>query len=51
MLGWLRSDPLAVGQPAPDFTLTDHQGRIVHLAELRGRNVVLLFYPHDHTPG
>jgi peroxiredoxin len=28
---------------APDFTLVDHQGRTVHLADTRGRNVVLVF--------
>jgi peroxiredoxin len=28
---------------APDFTLVDHEGRTVHLADFRGKNVVLVF--------
>lgn len=51
MLAWLRSDPLPLGAPAPDFELPDHEGRAVRLSALRGTNVVLVFYPHDHTPG
>jgi peroxiredoxin Q/BCP len=49
MLDWLFSDPLPVGAPAPDFTLLDDQGKPVSLAALRGRNVVLVFYPRDET--
>lgn len=41
----------AVGQPAPDFTLTDDAGRSVTLSKLRGKTVVLWFYPKDDTPG
>lgn len=41
--------PLAVGSPAPDFELPDQDGRTVTLAGLRGRNVVLVFYPADDT--
>jgi peroxiredoxin len=37
--------PLQVGDPAPDFTLTDTHGSPVHLAELRGTPVVLVFVP------
>lgn len=51
MLSWLWSDPLAPGTKAPDFSLPDDSGSLVHLAELRGRNVVLVFYPGDDTPG
>ena len=50
MLGWLFSDPLLVGSPAPDFTLPDQNGKPVSLAGLRGHNVVLVFYPGDDTP-
>ena len=51
MLSWLFSDPLPVGTPAPDFTALDDSGRTVALSALRGRNVVLVFYPGDDTPG
>ena len=49
MLDWLFSDPLPVGSPAPDFTLSDDAGNKVALASLRGKNVVLVFYPRDET--
>ncbi len=49
MFSWLWSDPLPPGTPAPDFSLPDESGRVIHLAELRGRNVVLVFYPGDDT--
>jgi peroxiredoxin Q/BCP len=39
------------GQQAPDFTLPDATGRDVRLADLRGKPVVLYFYPKDDTPG
>jgi peroxiredoxin Q/BCP len=45
----LFSQPLAVGTPAPDFALPDHDGNLVTLAGLKGRNVVLVFYPADDT--
>ncbi len=51
MLSWLFSDPLAVGSDAPDFCLTDDSGLSVTLSALRGRYVVLVFYPGDDTPG
>ena len=51
MLSWLFSDPLPTGTPAPDFTALDDSGRSVTLSALRGRNVVLVFYPGDDTPG
>lgn len=38
------------GQPAPDFTLPDQDGRSVSLSSFRGRSVVLYFYPQDDTP-
>jgi thioredoxin-dependent peroxiredoxin len=39
------------GGQAPDFTLTDQDGQPVTLSALRGRNVVLYFYPKADTPG
>jgi peroxiredoxin Q/BCP len=42
---------LTVGSPAPDFTLTDDSGATVSLASLRGKQVVVYFYPKDDTPG
>ena len=39
------------GQPAPDFELTSDAGKTVKLSELRGRQVVIYFYPRDDTPG
>jgi peroxiredoxin Q/BCP len=39
------------GKPAPDFELEADDGRTVRLSELRGRPVVLYFYPKDDTPG
>ncbi|WP_425846555.1 peroxiredoxin [Agrococcus sp. TSP3-2-1] len=40
---------LQIGDEAPDFTLTDHTGEAVTLSELRGRPVVLVFYPAAFT--
>jgi peroxiredoxin Q/BCP len=42
---------LEVGTPAPDFRVKDHLGREVRLADLRGRKVLLWFYPKADTPG
>ena len=39
------------GKPAPDFTLRSDSGDTVHLADLRGKPVVVYFYPKDDTPG
>ena len=39
------------GKPAPDFELTSDSGETVSLAGLRGKPVVLYFYPKDDTPG
>lgn len=43
--------PVAPGDPAPDFTLPDQRGEDVSLADIRGKWVVLYFYPKDGTPG
>ena len=42
---------LEVGQAAPDFTLQDQDGKSVSLSSLRGKKVVVYFYPRDDTPG
>lgn len=42
---------LKVGDPAPDFALPDQHGQTLRLADLRGRRVVLYFYPKADTPG
>ena len=42
---------IEAGEPAPDFELSDQQGRKVKLSSLRGKPVVLYFYPKDDTPG
>ena len=45
------TDRLAPGDPAPDFTLPDADGKPVALADYRGRKVVVYFYPAAMTPG
>ena len=40
-----------VGDPAPDFDTRSDDGRPLHLSDLRGRWVVLYFYPRASTPG
>lgn len=42
---------IAVGQPAPDFTLPTDGGGSVTLSDLKGKAVVVYFYPKDDTPG
>jgi peroxiredoxin Q/BCP len=49
-MSWFSSDPLVPGTPAPDFALRDEHGATVKLSALRGKNVVLVFYPGDNTP-
>jgi peroxiredoxin Q/BCP len=42
---------LKIGDPAPAFRLASTSGRDVSLADLRGKRIVLYFYPKDDTPG
>ncbi len=42
---------LEPGAQAPDFAVLDHNGDEVRLSELRGRKVLLWFYPKADTPG
>ena len=42
--------PLKAGEIAPDFALMDENKNTVRLADLRGKKVVLLFYPMDFSP-
>ncbi len=42
---------LNIGDKAPEFTLKDKNGNDVSLSDLKGKKVVLYFYPKDNTPG
>ena len=44
-------DQFAIGDIAPNFTLTSNEGKEVSLKDFRGKKVVLYFYPKDMTPG
>ena len=44
------NQPLKVGDPAPEFELMDQDKNKVKLSDLRGRKIVLLFYPMDFSP-
>ncbi len=45
------SDEVAVGRPPPDFTAKAHDGADIKLSALKGKPVVVYFYPRDETPG
>jgi len=49
MFSWFPRDPLPLGSLAPDFSLPSDEGRKITLSRLRGKNVVLVFYPGDDT--
>ena len=49
-MGLFTQELLPLGEPAPLFEALDDSGAAVRLEELRGRPVVLLFYPADGTP-
>jgi len=42
--------PIAAGQPAPDFALRANDDKEYKLSDLKGKNVVLAFYPLDFSP-
>ena len=42
---------LNIGDQAPDFTLPSDKNENVSLHDLRGKKVILYFYPKDNTPG
>lgn len=44
-------DEITVGKAPPDFTVKDQDGKELHLSALKGKPVVLYFYPKDETPG
>lgn len=43
--------PLPIGSQAPDFDLPATGGRQVKLSDYRGKNLIVVFYPKDQTPG
>ena len=47
----VRKGALVIGAQAPDFSLPDEAGKPFSLASVRGKKVVLFFYPKDDTPG
>jgi len=42
---------LNIGDEAPDFTLLSDQDQLISLKSLRGKKIILYFYPKDNTPG
>ena len=46
-----RADELKVGDPAPDFTLTGTDGKTYTLSQLKGKTVVLAWFPKAFTGG
>ena len=42
---------LKIGETAPTFKASDHDGKTVDLVNLKGKWIVLYFYPKDDTPG
>lgn len=44
-------DILAVGTKAPDFNLPAHDGTLIKLSDYAGKNLIVVFYPKDSTPG
>lgn len=50
-MGVFSETHLNVGDPAPDFTIPDQDGKPVTLSALKGRRVILYFFPKADTPG
>ena len=46
----MENQPLKPGDPAPDFALMDENKNVVKLSDLRGKKIMLLFYPMDFSP-
>jgi peroxiredoxin Q/BCP len=42
---------IAIGQPVPDFEIASTGNKLIKLSDLRGKKLVLYFYPKDNTPG
>jgi peroxiredoxin Q/BCP len=42
---------MKIGDPAPDFSAPNQEGKVVKLSNFRGKPVILFFYPKDQTPG
>ena len=42
---------LEIGKKAPDFALSDQDGKTVKLSDYQGKKVVVFFYPKASTPG
>ena len=51
LLGGFVVNAIEVGQKAPDFTLTDQKSLPQTLSKMKGKWLVLYFYPKDETPG
>jgi peroxiredoxin Q/BCP len=50
-MGIFSSTALKPGDAAPDFDLRDQSGKTLKLSGLKGKRVVLFFYPKADTPG
>jgi peroxiredoxin Q/BCP len=50
-MGLFTGSSLSPGDSAPDFVLKDQTGKTVRMSALRGKRVVLFFYPKADTPG
>jgi thioredoxin-dependent peroxiredoxin len=42
---------LKVGDKAPDFNITDQEGKLHSISDYKGKKIILYFYPKDLTPG